>query len=98
MPVDINTATLLGIAALNALAAYLGWRTKQTATETKAIAVETHALAEKTELNTNSMREALVIATGDAAHAAGLEQGRTEGEAKAATLAEGVLQGKAKAP
>ena len=55
--------------------------------------METKIIAQKTELNTNSMREQLVAATGAASHAAGLEQGRTEGEAKAAILAEGKLQG-----
>lgn len=41
----------------------------------------------KTEKNTNSMKDALVKATGEASHAAGVEVGRTEGIQTAATLA-----------
>lgn len=47
---------------------------------------------EQVHLATNSMKDALVSATGTAAHAAGREEGRIEGEAKAAVLAEGKLQ------
>lgn len=48
----------------------------------------------KIELATNSMKDALVKATGDAAHAAGLKEGQVAGEAKAATLFEGQSQGR----
>lgn len=43
----------------------------------------------RTEKNTNSMKDELVRATGEKAHAAGKEEARAEGEAKAAILAEG---------
>lgn len=45
----------------------------------------------RTEKNTNSMKDALVASTQKEAHSAGLEQGRVEGEAKAAVLAQGRL-------
>jgi len=35
---------------------------------------------QKLELNTNSIKDALVKATGEAAHAAGVAEGRREGE------------------
>lgn len=46
----------------------------------------------RTEKNTNSMKDALVASTGQLAHAAGKEEGRIEGEVKAAAVAEGVAQ------
>lgn len=58
------------------------------------IAGKTKMVAERTEVNTNSMREQLVRATAESSHAAGMNQARAEGEAKAATLAEGQLRGK----
>ena len=61
---------LLIIAILNA---YVAWRTIRTD--------KNMALLEK---NTNSIKDALVKSTGEAAHAAGVEQGRGEGEASAA--------------
>lgn len=45
----------------------------------------------KTEKNTNSMKDALVARTGEAAHA----QGRAEGIAEGVVRAEGVREGKA---
>ena len=39
------------------------------------------------ELATNSMKDALVLATGRAAHLAGANEARVEGEVKAAALA-----------
>jgi hypothetical protein len=78
--IDLNTLALLGIAGLNAFTAWVAWQTRD--------------LTKKTETNTNSMREQLVTATGLAAHAAGLEEGRVEGKATAATLAKGVKQGR----
>lgn len=74
--------TLLGIALLNAFTAVMAWRT--------------HSLTEKVEIATNSMKDALVKATGESAHAAGKEEGRVEGEAKAASVALGVQQQKDK--
>jgi membrane protein implicated in regulation of membrane protease activity len=79
---DVNTFALLGIAIAQAIAAYFTWRTSQSAMATKVA-------AEKTEVNTNSMREALVQRTGEAEHARGREEMRLEGEALAASLAKG---------
>lgn len=88
MAIDPNI-TLLAVAVANAATAYFAWRAKIVATETKEIALQT-------EKNTNSMKDALVLKVGEAAHAAGLEQGRVAGEAKAAVLAEGNRQGATK--
>lgn len=51
--------------------------------------------AHKTEKNTNSMKDALVARTAESAHAAGRDEMRAEGEAKAASVAQGVRQGEA---
>lgn len=53
----------------------------------------TRIASEKTELNTNSMREQLVNRTAEASDAAGHARGVKEGEEKAADVARGVLQG-----
>ncbi len=49
---------------------------------------------QKIEVATNSMKDALVKATGEAEHAAGKEEGRTESARTAAALAQGVIEGK----
>lgn len=77
--------TLLSIALLNAFTAFMAWRT--------------HLLTKQVEVATNSMKDALVKATGEASHAAGKEEGRVEAENKAgnaavAILAEGKQQAK----
>lgn len=54
---------------------------------THATVVEAKEIAQKTELNTNSMRVALVAATAVASRAEGKEEGRVEGELRAANLA-----------
>jgi len=74
-----DTLTLLAIALLNALTAYWSWRTRNAATATQIA-------AEKTETNTNHMREQLVLRTGEAEHARGREEARKEGENKAERL------------
>lgn len=81
MAIDINTMMLLAIAICNVIIAVLAWHTKQDVAATRVT-------AERTELNTNSMREALVQRTGEAEHAKGREEARKEGETKAAELAE----------
>lgn len=91
MVVEPNTVVLLVIAAMNAGTGYLAYLAKRTAAETKEIAL-------KTEINTNSLQDALVAATKGEAHAAGLEQGRTEGEARATIIAKDKLQGKLQGP
>ena len=50
------------------------------------------AQSDKIVEHTNSMKDALVKATGIAAHAEGKEEGRQEGEVKAASLAKGQLR------
>ncbi len=61
------------VTALSALTAvFMSWRNG------RKIEVVRHA--------TNSMKDALVLATGDAAHAAGLAEGVAAGEVKAANL------------
>lgn len=77
MSIEPNTLALLGIAALQCITAVLAFWTHNVAKETKSISL-------KTEQNTNSMKDALVKATGEAAHAAGVEQAR----AAAAVIAE----------
>lgn len=73
---DTNTWLLLGIAFLNAITAALALITHKGLVE-----VGTNiALVEK---NTNSMKDALVLATGRAEHAAGVTQGVAQGKADA---------------
>lgn len=84
MPSIDPNLTLLLIAVANLGTAILAWRTHAA---TKA----TQLNVEKVEIATNSMKDALVAKTGEAAHAAGREEGRLAGEAKAASLAEGKL-------
>jgi hypothetical protein len=51
------------------------------------MSAKTREIVLKTELNTNSMKDALVASTAVASHAEGKEEGRVEGEAKAEALA-----------
>jgi hypothetical protein len=62
MSVEPNTVFIFLSALLNAGTAYMAWKTKKA--------------SEKTELNTNSMREQLVAATDAAAHAKGMSDER----------------------
>ena len=73
---------LLGIAVLNAFTAIMSYRT--------------HVAAQRTEKNTNSMREQLVDSTKVSSHAEGLEEGRAEGAATAAILAKGERLGESR--
>lgn len=90
---DANTLIWLVIALLNAWVGWMTYRVHKEVAATKLAVVATMVAAEKTELNTNSMREQLVVATGAAAHAAGRDEMAKEAKAIAATLAEGVKQG-----
>lgn len=47
----------------------------------------------RTEKNTNSMKDALVLSTYKEAHSDGMNEQRAKSELKAASLAQGVLQG-----
>ncbi len=78
--------TILVIGAINAFIAWMAYRTQK-------LIADTHLLTKQVEVATNSMKDALVKATGEAAHAAGKDEGRLEGEIKAATLAKGKLKG-----
>lgn len=84
---NLNSWILLGIAAFNMAGAYFAY-------QAAALAKSTQSTIEVLEKNTNSIKDALVAKTGEAAHAAGKEEGRLEGEQKAAVLAEGVLNAK----
>lgn len=83
MNMDVNTLLLFGIAVAQMLTAFFAWHTSKTAMATKIV-------AERTELNTNSMREQLVLKTGEAEHARGREEARVEGEEKAEKVADKV--------
>lgn len=92
--IDPNVVMWVLIALVNAYTAWLVHRTHETiGTVTKDVKeVKENILI--VERATNSMKDALVAKTGEAAHAAGLEEGRIAGEEKAATLAQGVLAAK----
>jgi len=76
---SLDQVILICVALVNAFTAVLTWRA--------------HSLIKQVEVATNSMKDQLVAATGEAAHAAGMEEQRGLSDKKAATLAEGVLQG-----
>jgi len=71
----LDTWLLLGIAACNAFAAYWAFKARE-------MVIAASANIQKIETATNSMKDALVKATGDAAlakgTAEGLKQGREE--------------------
>ena len=77
-----NNLILLVIALLNAFTAYMPYSARN--------------LTKQVEVATNSMKDALVKATDIAAFARGKDEGRVEGEAKAADVAKGVAQQKDK--
>ncbi len=76
----VNNIVLLLIGLTSLYTAWLSKKTKEA--------------AEKTEVNTNSMKDALILSTREASHAAGKEEGRIEGREIAATLAQGILSEK----
>lgn len=75
-----NNLVLLGIGVI---AAFNAWQS----TKTQKISQEALEISRKTEINTNSMKDALVAATKLASHAEGLAEGRVEGKAFAAEVA-----------
>jgi hypothetical protein len=87
---DSNTYGLIVAALLNAIpstiAAVMSWRASSTVKESQVN-------IQKIETATNSMKDALVRKTGEAAHAAGKEEGIAIGVDKAAARAEGRLAG-----
>jgi hypothetical protein len=66
--IDINGVILGLIAFFNLITAFLAYRTHQAA-------LNTQANMAKVEIATNSMKDQLVKATGEAAHAAGMSEG-----------------------
>lgn len=81
--IDPNIAALLGIAIINAI---ISWRTHASIKVTQADVL-------RVEKATNSMKDALVARTAEAAEAKGRDDERAVGEAKAAVLAQGILDG-----
>lgn len=97
--VNWNTVLLFGIAVFQAITALYNYLTKNVAIETRNIAQATHVVAVETKQNveiiekaTNSLQAIALTKTGEAAFAAGQDKERIAGEAKAATLAQGVKQ------
>lgn len=78
--VIINNIVLAIIAVASA---YTAWQ----ASKTKDIAAKTYELSKLTEINTNSMKDALVAATKVSAHLEGRAELRKENEAEAAIIA-----------
>jgi hypothetical protein len=58
---------------------------------TGVFAFITLVYARRTEKNTNSMKDALVVATETAAYSRGVDEERVRGKLEAATLAQGAL-------
>lgn len=69
---DANTLALVLIAVMNAFTAFMAYRTH-------VAAVTTQTNVAKVEIATNSMKDALVKATGEASHAAGMAEGIAQG-------------------
>ena len=65
---EVETFVLLAIAILNAFSAYWAWRVKNDVI--------------RLEQNTNSMKDALVLLTGESEHAKGVLQGKAEQKAR----------------
>lgn len=84
--IDPNLVLLI-IALVNAFTAYVGWRTHKAATATQQEVVTVRK-------EMNGMKDAVVLATGQAERAAGRDEERAVGEAKAAELAKGTLAAK----
>ena len=88
MSIDPSAVIWLLVALVNAIPATVS---AVFAIRANASARRSENLTQKVELATNSMKDALVKSTGDAAMAKGKEIGRVEAEAKAGILAEGRL-------
>jgi hypothetical protein len=69
---DPNIIALTLIAVMNAITAFLAYRTHMVSQSTRADVA-------KIEVATNSMKDALVEATGKASHAEGLAEGMKQG-------------------
>ena len=71
------------------LAAFFTAYTAYTTTQTNKRTTEVLEVSKQTEKNTNSMKDALVLATSISSHAEGKEEGRIQEKDRAATVAEG---------
>lgn len=83
--VDPTAWVLLVVAGINAPTWFIAGMTLWYAHKTAVV-------AGKTEINTNSMREALVVATAVASKAEGRDEMRIEAAITAAAVAQGVAQ------
>jgi hypothetical protein len=86
LKIDLNNIALFFIAIFNAFTAWVTWRTHKTTTEVKKATLETQANVAIVEKATNSMKDALVAATGQAAHAAGVTEGLAQASAEKAVF------------
>lgn len=91
-----NSLVVLSVAALNALGYLFIWlngrETRRVANATHVVAVATQQTMKNVERQTNGLTAALVVTTGQAERALGKEEGRAEGEVKAAGVIEGRQQ------
>lgn len=71
--IDYNSVILLSIAMVNALTAYIAFKTKN-------IAADTREIAKKTEVQTNGMRIDLIQAVTKTAKDEGKQEGKIEGK------------------
>ena len=93
MDIDLNTIGLLFIALFNVITAIIAWQSKRVSEANGLKLQKTQDNVTKIEIATNSMKDALVKATGEAAHAAGIVEGVAKAESKASDVAIGKLQG-----
>lgn len=100
-PFEWNYVFMAVIAVAQAVGAYFVWDTKKDIAATKATVVLAHEAIIDTQKNvqiiekaTNSLQAIALAKTGEAAFAAGKDEGRAVEEAKAATLAQGTLAAK----
>lgn len=74
--------TLLVVAALNAFTAWMTYRSHNEVISAKNAVLATQGDVRKIELATNSMKDALVLATAKASLAEGKAQGLVQGKAE----------------
>lgn len=89
--VDMNLVIQMITAVAVAYAAYAAHHAQHNSKVAKDTALKSQENIQKIEIATNSMKDALIVSTAKEQFAAGRDQARLEGEAKAAILAEGQL-------